>query len=100
MGGTENAVAIIHLFMPSYTCDQAVILCSSLGTYGLLESSSVKEPGGLLFNTSTRSARSVYTTFVFHSYSQPQPTHVMKHQHRNPYPYFFLYNMQAHQDSS
>lgn len=57
MGGTENAVAIIHLFMPSHTCDQAVILCSSLGTYGLLESSPVKEPEDLLFNTSARSAR-------------------------------------------
>lgn len=44
-----------------------LILCSSLGTYGLLESCSVKEPGDLLFNTSARSARSVYTTFVFHS---------------------------------
>lgn len=42
VGGTENAVDIIHLFVPSYTCDQAVILCSSLGTYGLLESSFCK----------------------------------------------------------
>lgn len=42
MGGTENAVAIIHLFVLPYTCDQAVILCSSLGTDGLLESSFCK----------------------------------------------------------
>lgn len=89
VGGTENAVAIIHLFMPSYMCDRAVILCSSLGNYRLLESSFCKGPGDVLFNPSTRSARSVYTKFVFHTYSQHQPTHVMKHQHRNPYLYFF-----------